>query len=100
MARWIALGITLLLMGSCSFISTDVFRGVIAPLGAAVMCFVTLFLFVQDRVSSRVRPPTALLLDAETQRLMRQRAERNKAAAQASGDRSQAGPGAASGDHS
>ncbi len=100
MARWIALGITLLLMGSCSFISTDVFRGVVAPLGAAVMSFVTLFLFIHDRVASRVRPPTALLLDAETQRLLRQRAERNKASAQPTADRSQAGSGAASGDHS
>jgi hypothetical protein len=100
MARWIALGVTLLLMGSCSFISTDVFRGVVAPLGAAAMSFVTLFLFIHDRVASRVRPPTALLMDAETQRLLRQRAERSKAAQQAQNGQQQAGPDTASGDHS
>jgi hypothetical protein len=94
MARWIALGVTLLLMGSCSFISTSVFRGVVAPLGAALMCFVTLYLFIHERVASRVRPPTTLLMDAETQRLLRLRAERAKAAQQEQGAQEPAGPGA------
>ena len=96
--RWIALGVTLLLMGSCSFISTSMFRGVVAPLGAAVMSFVTLYLFIQDRVASRVRPPTALLMDVETQRLLRERAERARTAQQLANGREQAGTGAASGD--
>lgn len=79
MARWMALGITLLLMGSCSFVSTSVFRGMIAPIGAVVFSFISLYLFVHDRVAHTTRPPAAILMDAETQRLLRERAERNKA---------------------
>lgn len=79
MARWIALGVTLLLMGSCSFVSTSQFRGVVAPLGAIVCSLVTLYLFIQERVAGAVRPPSMVLMDAETQRLLREQAERRRA---------------------
>jgi hypothetical protein len=87
MARWIALGITLVCFGSCSFISQNVFRGMVAPVGVVVFAFITLFLFVQARVSGSARPPASALLDAETQMLLRQRASRlaesNRAGGQA-----------------
>lgn len=87
MGRWIALGITLVCFGSCSFMSQSVFRGMVAPIGVIVFGFITLLLFVQTRISGSSRPPGAALLDAETQTLMRQRAsriaERNRAAADA-----------------
>lgn len=87
MGRWIALGITLVCFGSCSFMSQSVFRGMVAPVGVIVFGFITLLLFIQARVSGSARPSGAALLDAETQQLMRQRAsriaERNRASADA-----------------
>jgi hypothetical protein len=74
MARWIALGITLLLMGSCSFTSPDAFRGIVAPIGVVIFSFVSLFLFIQDRVGNVTRAPVSALMDAETQQLLRKRA--------------------------
>ena len=76
MGRWIALGITLVCLGSCSFMSQDVFRGMVAPIGVIVFGFITLLMFVQVRVASAARPPSAAILDPETQMLMRQRAAR------------------------
>lgn len=76
MGRWIALGITLVCFGSCSFMSQNVFRGMVAPIGVIVFGFITLLLFVQARVQGSARPPAAAMLDAETQMLMRQRASR------------------------
>ena len=85
MGRWIALGITLVCLGSCSFMSQNVFRGMVAPVGVIVFGLITLLLFVQARVDGAARPPTAAVLDPEVQMLMRQRAarlaEKNKAEA-------------------
>lgn len=90
MARWIALGITLVCLGSCSFMSQSVFRGMVAPVGAIVFGFVTLLLFVHVRVVGAARPPAAAILDPETQMLMRQRAarlaEKNRAESEARQD--------------
>ena len=36
MGRWIALGITLVCFGSCSFMSQSTFRGMVAPIGVIV----------------------------------------------------------------
>ena len=87
MGRWIALGITLVCLGSCSFMSQSVFRGMLAPIGVIVFGFITLLMFVQARVAGAARPPTAAVLDPEVQMLMRQRAarlaEKNKAEADA-----------------
>ncbi len=76
MARWIALGITLLCFVSCSFTSTSALRGVVAPMGALLMCFVTAWLFVADRVAQNSRSDVAMMQDPETLRLMRERAAR------------------------
>ena len=76
MARWIALGVTLLLFASCSFTSTSALRGVVAPMGALLMCFVTVWLFVADRVAQNSRSDVAMMQDPETLRLMRERAAR------------------------
>lgn len=76
MARWIALGITLLCFVSCSFTSTSSLRGVVAPMGALLMCFVTAWLFVADRVAQNSRNDVAMMQDPETLRLMRERAAR------------------------
>lgn len=95
MGRWIALGITLVCLGSCSFMSQSVFRGMVAPIGAIVFGFITLLMFVQVRVAGAARPPATALLDPETQSLMRQRAAR--LAGQVSADAA-AEPAADSGD--
>lgn len=76
MGRWIALGITLVCLGSCSFVSQSVFRGMVAPVGVIVFGFITLLMFVQVRVADAARPPATAILDPETQLLMRQRAAR------------------------
>ncbi len=76
MGRWVALGITLICLSSCSFMSQSVFRGMVAPIGVIVFGFITLLMFVHVRVSSASRPPAAAVLDPETQILMRQRAAR------------------------
>ncbi|MCE7931419.1 MAG: hypothetical protein DYH17_08595 [Xanthomonadales bacterium PRO6] len=83
MARWISLAITLLCFGSCSFISTNPWRGVIAPIGVIVFSFITLMLFVQARVSGVARPPVSAALDPETQALLRKRAQAQQAKASA-----------------
>lgn len=83
MARWISLAITLICFGSCSFISTNPLRGIVAPIGVIVFSFITLLLFVQVRVAGVARPPAAATLDPETQILMRRRAEAQKARAEA-----------------
>jgi hypothetical protein len=97
MWRWIALGITLACFGSCSFMSQSVFRGMVAPVGVIVFGFITLFLFVHARVSESARPPASVLLDAETQMLLRQRASRlaegNRAGVEAQAARADAHPG-------
>ena len=85
MARWIALAITLICFGSCSFVSQSVFRGMVAPVGVIVFSLITLFLFIQHRVAAVARPPAAAILDPETQLLMRKRAL-EKAAAEKSGN--------------
>jgi hypothetical protein len=76
MGRWIALGITLVCFGSCSFLSQSVFRGMVAPIGVIVFGFVSVLLFAQARINATARPPAAAILDPETQALMRQRAQR------------------------
>lgn len=86
MVRWIALALTILCMFSCSFTSTSVIRGVLAPFGVAILSFVTLFLFVRERVAEVARPSQAALLDAETLALMRK-----KAAAQGNQDTASGG---------
>lgn len=94
MARWIALGITLVCLGSCSFMSQSVFRGMIAPVGAIVFGFITLLLFVHVRVAGAARPPAAAILDPETQMLMRQRAIRIAEKNRTEADARQGEPGA------
>lgn len=103
MARWIALGITLVCLGSCSFMSQSVFRGMVAPVGAILFGFITLLLFAHARIAGVARPPAAAILDPETQMLMRQRAariaEKNKAeidARQSADDAGSRPPGAPS----
>jgi hypothetical protein len=76
MARWIALAITLLFFVSCSFTSTSALRGLVAPMVALLMCFVTAWLFVADRVAQNSRSDVAMMQDPETLRLMRERAAR------------------------
>jgi hypothetical protein len=76
MARWIALAITLLCFVSCSFTSTSTLRGVVAPMGALLMCFVTAWLFAADRIAQNSRSDVAMMQDPETLRLMRERAAR------------------------
>jgi hypothetical protein len=93
MVRWIALGITLACFGSCSFMSQSVFRGMVAPLGVIVFGFITLLLFVHARVSGSARPPAAVLLDAETQTLLRQRASRLAESNRAGGEAPEPGAG-------
>jgi len=86
MARWISLALLLICFGSCSFMSTHPLRGIVAPIGVIVFGFLTLFLFVQERVAGVARPPAAATLDPLTQQLMRQRAQAQKArAAEAEG---------------
>lgn len=93
MGRWIALGITLVCFGSCSFMSQSTFRGMVAPIGVIVFGFITLLLFVHARVSGSARPAAAAVLDPDTQVLMRQRAariaEQNRANAHAGQSESQ-----------
>lgn len=79
MARWISLAITLLCFGSCSFMSTNPARGVLAPIGVIVFSFITLMLFVQARVAGVARPPAAAAMDPDTQALLRKRAEAQRA---------------------
>ncbi len=62
MARWIALGFTLLCFASCSFMSTNPARGIFAPLGVAIGSFVTLFLFIRERVETVSRSGNELYL--------------------------------------
>ncbi len=81
MARWIALGFTLLCFASCSFMSTNPLRGIVAPLGVAVGSFVTLFLFLQTRVEGIARSGNDLYLTeiarrAAAQKNQQQAAER------------------------
>lgn len=78
MARWVALAVTLLCMFSCSFISTNPVRGVLAPFGVFIGSFLTLFLFVQHRVSGASRRHSIASLDAEAQILLRRHAERKR----------------------
>ncbi len=73
MLRWVSLAITLLCFGSCSFLSQNVFRGMIAPVGVIVFGLVTVLLFARERVASVARPPVAAVIDPETQMLLRQR---------------------------
>lgn len=80
MLRWISLAITLLCFGSCSFLSQNVFRGMIAPVGVIVFGLITVLLFARERVASVARSPVAAVIDPETQLLLRKRA-----AAQAAG---------------
>lgn len=74
MARWIALGFTLICMGSCSFVSTDPVRGIYAPLGVLLGLLVSTYLFVRERVAGAARPEMAFSLDADVQALLRKRA--------------------------
>lgn len=62
MARWIALGFTILCFVSCSFISTNPIRGIWAPLGVAIGSFATLFLFIRARVETVSRSGNELYL--------------------------------------
>lgn len=80
MLRWISLAITLLCFGSCSFLSHNVFRGMVAPVGVIVFGLITVLLFARERVASVARSPVAAVIDPETQLLLRKRA-----AAQATG---------------
>lgn len=73
MLRWVSLAVTLLCFGSCSFLSQNVFRGMIAPVGVIVFGLVTVLLFARERVASVARPPVAAVIDPETQMLLRQR---------------------------
>lgn len=76
MARWIALGLTLLCFASCSMTSTSPLRGVFAPLAALLLGLVTGWLFIADRVSGSSRSEGDLMQDPETLRLLRERAAR------------------------
>lgn len=78
MARWVALGFTLLCFASCSFMSQNVFRGMIAPVGVLIGSIVTIFMFVQARIALSARPETALVLDLKTQEVMKQKAAERK----------------------
>lgn len=73
MLRWVSLAITLLCFGSCSFLSQNVFRGMVAPIGVIVFGLVTLLLFARERVASVARSPVAAVIDPETQMLLRKR---------------------------
>jgi hypothetical protein len=68
MARWIALGFTLLCFVSCSFMSQNPIRGVAAPLGFAIGSFVTLYLFIRERVSSVARSGNEVYLSEMAKR--------------------------------
>lgn len=74
MLRWISLAVTLLCFGSCSFLSQNVFRGMVAPVGVIVFGLVTALLFARERVASVARSPMVAVIDPETQRLLRKRA--------------------------
>lgn len=78
MLRWIALGFTLLCMGSCSFISTSPLRGVLAPIGVVIGALVTMYLFVSERVAGSWRNESAVIVDPEVQALLRKRAAEKK----------------------
>jgi len=78
MARWIAMGVTLLCFASCSFMSQNAFRGMLAPVGVVIGSIVTVFLFVQARIAVNARPETAVVLDPKTQEVLKQRAAERK----------------------
>lgn len=90
MGRWIALALTLLCFGSCSFLSQNTFRGMVAPIGVIVFGLVTVLLFARERVASVARPSVAAVIDPETQMLLRQR--RAPGAAEAVQQTSSTGP--------
>lgn len=76
--RWIALGITLLCFASCSFMSQNVFRGMVAPIGVLIGSIVTVFMFVQARVEGVARPEAVVVLDLKTQEALKQKAAERK----------------------
>lgn len=78
MARWIALGFTLLCFASCSFTSTDPLRGIIAPLGVMVGMFVTVYFFVVERVAS-VSRGSDFVLDVADKELLKKLAASKRA---------------------
>jgi|CXWL01.1.fsa_nt_gi hypothetical protein len=78
--RWIALGITLLCFASCSFISQNVFRGMIAPVGVVLGSIVTVFMFVHARIAVGARPETVVVMDPKTQEALKQKAAERKGA--------------------
>ncbi len=78
MARWIALALTLSCFASCSFLSQNVFRGMIAPVAVIVGSIITVFLFVKARVEMGARPETAVVLDPKTQAALKQKAAERK----------------------
>lgn len=78
MLRWLALGFTLICMGSCSFISTSPLRGVVAPIGVVIGSLVTMYLFVSERVAGSWRPESSVVIDPEVQALLRKRAAEKK----------------------
>jgi len=78
MVRWIALAITLLCFASCSFLSQNVFRGMIAPVAVLVGSIVTVFLFVKARVDLGSRPESLVVLDPKTQAALKQKAAERK----------------------
>jgi hypothetical protein len=69
--RWIALAFTLLCLFSCSFVSTDPLRGVVAPIGFALGGLVTIFLFAGARAQAAVNGRNSALLRAELAALKR-----------------------------
>lgn len=92
MARWISLALLVICFGSCSFMSTHPLRGIVAPIGVIVFGFLTLFLFIHERVAGVARPPVTATLDPVTQQLIRQRAQAQKARSDAAEGASPAEP--------
>ena len=78
MARWIALGVTLLCLGSCSFMSLNTFRGMIAPVGVVIGSIITAFLFVQARIEANARPEAIVVMDPKTQEALKHKAAARK----------------------
>jgi hypothetical protein len=71
--RWIALAFTLLCLFTCSFTSTNAWRGVVAPIGFALGGLVTILLFAGARAQAALGGKNAAMLRAELAALTRRR---------------------------
>ncbi len=74
--RWVLLILTLLCMGSCSFLANASTASLLLPIGAAVFGIACVISFLNHRIGSVSRGDGALMSDPETLRMLSERAKR------------------------